>query len=75
MKELVEFMARSLVDHPDQVRVAVVPEGRVTIYELEVAEDDVGKVIGRHGRVVRAMRLLLKAAATRSGARVDLDVV
>lgn len=75
MKALVEFMAKSLVDHQDQVHVAEIPSGRLTVYELEVAEDDVGKVIGRQGRVVRAMRTLLKAAATRTGARVDLDVV
>ena len=75
MKELIEFMAKSLVDQPDQVRVSAVPAGRLTVYELEVAEEDVGKVIGRQGRVVRAMRTLLKAAATRNGSRVDLDVV
>lgn len=75
MKELVEFMAKSLVDLPEEVRVAEIQDGRSTIYELEVAEDDVGKVIGRHGRVVRAMRSLIKAAATRQGTRVDLDIV
>jgi predicted RNA-binding protein YlqC (UPF0109 family) len=75
VKELVEFLARALVDQPDAVRVAEIPEGRGTFYELEVAEEDVGKVIGRHGRVVRAMRTVVKAAATRKGTRVDLDVV
>lgn len=75
MKQLVEFMAQGLVDQPEQVRVAEIPSGRTTVYELEVAEDDVGKVIGRQGRVVRAMRAVLKAAATRQGTRVDLDVV
>lgn len=75
MKQLIEYMARSLVDQPDEVRVAEIPSGRITVYELEVAEDDVGKVIGRHGRTVRAMRAVVKAAATRHGQRVDLDVV
>ncbi|MBI4494324.1 MAG: KH domain-containing protein [Chloroflexi bacterium] len=75
MKQLIEFMAQSLVDQPEEVRVAEVPSGRMTVYELEVAEEDVGKVIGRQGRVVRAMRALVKASATRKGTRVDLDVV
>lgn len=75
MRELVDFLTRSLVDNPAAVRITEVQDGRTTVYELEVDEADVGRVIGRQGRVVRAMRTLVKAAATRQGIRVDLDVV
>ena len=75
LKGLVEYVAKALVDKPDAVKVAEVLDGHVTVYELEVDEADVGKVIGRQGRVVRGLRALVKAAATRKGTRVDLDVV
>lgn len=75
LKGLVEYVARALVDKPDGVKVAEVQDGNTTVYELEVDEADVGKVIGRQGRVVRGIRALVKAAATRKGIRVDLDVV
>jgi len=63
MKDLVEFMARELVDHPDDVRVAEVRAGRGTIYKLYVHADDKGWVIGRKGRVANAMRTILDVAA------------
>jgi predicted RNA-binding protein YlqC (UPF0109 family) len=75
LKGLVEYVARALVDNPDKVKVDEVQDGNTTVYELEVDEDDIGKVIGRQGRVVRGLRALVKAAATRKGTRVDLDVV
>jgi predicted RNA-binding protein YlqC (UPF0109 family) len=75
LKGLVEYVAKALVDKPDAVAVAEVQDGNTTVYELEVDEGDVGKVIGRQGRVVRGLRALVKAAATRKGIRVDLDVV
>src|SRR4051812_49974328 len=75
LKGLVEYVARALVDKPDGVKVAEVQDGNTTVYELEVDEEDIGKVIGRQGRVVRGLRALVKAAATRKGTRVDLDVV
>ena len=75
LKGLVEYVARALVDKPDAVKVGEIQDGNTTVYELEVDEDDVGKVIGRQGRVVRGLRALVKAAATRKGVRVDLDVV
>lgn len=75
LKGLVEYVARALVDKPDAVKVVEVQDGNTTVFELEVGEDDVGKVIGRQGRVVRGIRALVKAAATRKGIRVDLDVV
>lgn len=75
MQDLIEYVARQLVAHPDEVSVAEVPSGRLTIYEISVAEDDVGKIIGRQGKVIRALRSLVKASATRQGIRVDVDVV
>lgn len=74
MKELVEFMARGLVDEPDAVEVEEEEDGDYLVYHLYVADDDMGKVIGRQGRIANAMRSLLKAAATRSGVRVSLDI-
>ena len=75
MHELVEYLARSLVDDPEAVTVEEVDAGRMTIYEVTVAEDDVGKLIGRQGKVIRAVRSLVKASATRQGVRVDVDVI
>ena len=75
MRELVEYLARSLVDEPEAVQVEEADAGRVTVYEVTVAEDDVGKIIGRQGKVIRAIRTVVKAAATRQGARVDVDVI
>jgi predicted RNA-binding protein YlqC (UPF0109 family) len=75
LKGLVEYVARALVDKPTTVKVDEVQDGNTTVYELEVDEEDIGKVIGRQGRVVRGLRALVKAAATRKGTRVDLDVV
>lgn len=75
MQDLIEYVARGLVAQPDEVRVEEVPSGRVTLYEISVAEEDVGKIIGRQGKVIRALRTLVKAGATRQGTRVDVDVV
>ncbi len=75
MRDLVEFLTESLVDDPDAVQVEEVSAGRMTVYEVTVAEDEVGKIIGRQGKVIRAIRTVVKAAATRQGTRVDVDVV
>lgn len=75
MKELVEYMAQALVDHPEQVRVEEIAGARSIIYELHVAPSDMGRVIGRNGRVVNAMRSLLRVASTRSGKRATLEIV
>jgi uncharacterized protein len=74
MKDLVEYMARSLVDDPESVRVDEEWHGDRVIFRLEVAEADKGKVIGKQGRIANAMRTLLKIAATRDGARASLDI-
>lgn len=75
MKELVEYMAQALVDHPEQVRVEEIAGARSIIYELHVAPSDMGRVIGRNGRVVNAMRSLLRVASARSGKRATLEIV
>ncbi len=75
MKELVEYMAKALVDDPSQVYVKEIVKGREVIYELHVAREDMGRVIGKGGRVANAMRTLLRVAAVRKGKRVILDIV
>ncbi len=75
MKELIEYMAKALVDDPDQVRVREIVGGTSVIYELSVAPEDMGRIIGKQGRVANAMRILLKAAATRQGKRAILEIV
>jgi predicted RNA-binding protein YlqC (UPF0109 family) len=74
MKELIEFLARGLVDNPDEVRIEEEGDRDRVIYHLEVAEGDMGKVIGKEGRIANAMRNLLKVAATRDGTRVSLEI-
>jgi uncharacterized protein len=76
VKDLIEFLARALVDDPDAVEIESFEEDDGTlVYELRVAEDDVGKVIGRSGRTVNALRTVVRAAAVREGRRVLVDVV
>ncbi len=75
MRELVEFLARSLVDRPGEVRVREIDGGRTVRIEIMVPPDEVGKVIGRQGRVIRAIRLLAGAAASLRGKRVRVSVV
>jgi len=74
-KQLVEFIARSLVDEPDVVAVNMIEGEKSTILELRVAEGDVGKVIGKHGRIAKAVRTILSAAAAKSGKRVVLEIL
>ncbi len=74
-QDLVEFVAKSLVDDPDAVKVDVVRDGDGTVIELHVAEDDMGKVIGRNGSVAKALRTLLKVVAAREGESVSLEIV
>ncbi len=75
MKELIEYIARSLATRPDDVRVTEeVEEGRVVL-RLEVADEDKGKIIGRQGRVAQAMRVLLRVAAVKNDTRAMLEIV
>lgn len=75
MKALTEFIARSLVDRPEEVIVDEIRHGNRVTLELHVAKDDMGRVIGRGGRVANAIRTLLRVAAERDGSQVTLDVV
>jgi uncharacterized protein len=75
LKELVEYMARSLVDHPDRVRVVEAPGSRSVVLELHVAGADMGRVIGKGGRVATAMRSVLYVAASRAGTRATLEIM
>jgi len=74
MKELIEFLARSLVDNPDDVRVEEEQDEDRVVLRLYVAEGDMGKVIGKQGRIANAMRDLLKVAAARQGTRASLEI-
>ena len=74
-KELVEYVARTLVDNPEAVEVTEVEEDGETVIELHVAEDDMGKVIGRNGSVAKALRTLLKVVSTREGVPITLEIV
>lgn len=75
MKPLIEFVAKSLVDDPTQVKVIETARGKDVRIELTVGEDDMGRVIGRSGKVANAMRVLLRAAGTRRGVRATLDIL
>ena len=75
MKELVEVIAKALVDHPEEVVVTEKNEGKNVTLELHVAPGDMGKVIGKKGRIAKALRDVVKAAFTRENKRVDVEIV
>jgi uncharacterized protein len=75
VQRLIEYVAKSLADEPEKVSVTLVEEPGETVIELEVGPRDVGKVIGKQGRTVRAMRSLLSAAGVRSRKRFELDII
>lgn len=75
MRELVEFLARELVDDPDSVRVTESNDDRGVRYQLQVAPEDMGKVIGRSGRTAKAMRLVVQAAARKRSMAATIDIV
>ncbi|MDP6403153.1 MAG: KH domain-containing protein [SAR202 cluster bacterium] len=75
MKELVEYIARSIASSPDDVRVTEEEEDGRIILRLEVADEDKGKVIGRQGRVAQSIRMLLRVAAVKQGTRAILEIV
>ena len=74
-KDLVEYVAKALVDDPEAVTVTEVEDEEGTVIELHVAEDDMGKVIGRNGSVAKALRTLLKVTAAREGSSVQLEII
>ncbi len=75
MKELIEYIAKALVDNPDQVSVSEVIGDQTSVLELKVAKEDLGKVIGKQGRSARAMRTILSAASTKLKKRTVLEII
>ncbi len=75
MKELVEYIVKSLVDNPDEVRVNAIEDRSETTLELSVAADDMGRVIGKNGRVINSIRSLVQVSAAKEGKRVNLEVL
>ena len=74
-KELVEYIVRSLVDQPESVEVNVIEGEKSTILELRVSPSDIGKVIGKQGRIAKALRTILSATATKSGKHASLEIL
>ena len=75
MKELVEVIAKALVDDPDSVAVSERQDGRTTVIEVRVADSDMGKVIGKQGRIEKAIRSVVKAAAAKEDKKVVVDII
>ena len=75
MKDLIDFIAQALVDHPEQVKVTEVEGNQTTVLELKVAKEDIGKVIGKQGRTARAMRTILSAASAKVKKRSVLEII
>jgi predicted RNA-binding protein YlqC (UPF0109 family) len=75
LRDLVDYLARGLVDHPEQVEVEEVEEPDALVYELKVAEEDLGKVIGKQGRTAKALRTILSAASAKGRRRVILEIL
>ena len=74
-KNLLEYLVKSLVDNPDDINIKMIEGEKSIILELEVLKDDIGKVIGKHGRIAKALRTILSASATKSGKRVVLEIL
>ncbi len=74
MRELVEVIAKALVDHPEEVVVTEKEEGKALVLEVKVAESDMGKVIGKQGRIAKAIRSVVKAAAAKEDKKVIVDI-
>ncbi len=75
MKDLVEYIAKALVDNPDQVRVSEVEAEQTSVLELSVAKEDLGKVIGKQGRTARAIRTILSATSAKARKRIVLEIL
>ncbi|MCF8721326.1 MULTISPECIES: KH domain-containing protein [Nitrospina] len=75
MKDLIEIIAKALVDHPEEVNIREVEGEKTTVLELRVAKDDLGKVIGKQGKTARAMRTILNANATKLKKRAVLEII
>ena len=75
LRELIDYLARGLVDHPEEVEVEEVEETDALVFELKVAEEDLGKVIGKQGRTAKALRTILSAASAKTRRRVILEIL
>ena len=75
MKELLTYLIQNLVDHPDEVTVTERASGSETVFEVRVADGDMGKVIGRQGRIIKEVRVLMKAVAQKKGKKVSVEVL
>jgi hypothetical protein len=75
VRELLEYLAKSLVDHPEDVKVQETETDTTVVLELTVAKDDIGKVIGKQGRIARALRTIVKASAVKNGKRAIVEIV
>ena len=75
MRQFLEFIIRQLVEFPDEIMLSEIPQGRLTIFRLQMRQSDVGRIIGRNGQTIRAIRALLASAAARHGQKATIDIV
>ena len=75
MKEFLEFIVRQLVEFPDEVMLSEIPSGKLTIFRLQLRQTDVGRIIGRNGQTIQAIRALLSSSAARHGQKATLEIV
>ncbi len=75
MKEFLEFVIRQLVEFPDEVMISEIPSGKMTIFKLQLRQNDVGRIIGRNGQTIHAIRALLASSAARHAQRASLEIV
>ncbi len=75
MKELLMLLTKSIVDTPDEVQISEIEGEKAIVYEIRVADDDIGKVIGKHGRIINAIRTIVRAAAVKEGKKVSIELL
>jgi hypothetical protein len=75
MKEFLEFIVRELVEFPDEIMLSEIPSGKLTIFRLQMRQTDVGRIIGRNGQTIQAIRALLSSSAARHGQKATLEIV
>lgn len=75
MREFLEFIIRRLVEYPDEMMLTEVPDGKTTVFRLQLRQSDVGRIIGRNGQTIHAIRALLNSSASRHGQRATLEIV
>ncbi len=75
MKQFLEFIIRQLVEFPDEVMLSEIPAGKMTIFKLQMRQSDVGRIIGRNGQTIQAIRALLSSSAARHGQKATLEIV